>query len=73
MSLVERLGYRSLNELYENLNNNEILEWASYDMVRNPEWREKAEQERAILKQVDFTPEQEAEALRDMFAGLGHL
>lgn len=71
MSLVERLGYKSLKELYEHMNNNEILEWAAYDMIRNPEWREKAQRELALLRQKEFTPEQEADAIKAMFSMLG--
>lgn len=71
MSLVERLGFKTLDNLYDHLDSNDILEWAAYDMVNNPEWKEKTIKEIDLEKQKNQTLEEEAERIKAMFMGLG--
>ncbi len=71
MSLVERLGYRSLNELYATMDNNEIMEWLAYDMLRNPEMREKIEKEQLQDLHSSDTAEQQADSIRAILLSLG--
>lgn len=71
MSLVERLGFKTLNNLYSEMDSEEILEWMAYDMIKNPEIRERFDKEISITRQKTFTLKQEADAMRMMFASLG--
>jgi len=71
MSLVERLGFKTLDNLYSEMGSEEILEWMAYDMIKNPEIRERFDKEISIAHQRTFTLEQEADAMRMMFANLG--
>lgn len=70
MSLVERLGYKTLDEFYQDYDNNMIMEWLAYDMTQNTEWKEKANAEKAMEVQKERTPEQEAEAMKQFFMGV---
>lgn len=72
MRLAERLGYKSLKNLYAELDNNEIMEWAAYDLTNDAKWREDYDKELNSLEaQKEWTPEEEAEKIRAMFMGLG--
>ncbi len=71
MSLVERLGYKSLNNLYAEMDCNDIMEWAAYDLTQNTEWKEKIDKQIQIEKQKEFTAEEEAAAIKAMFQSLG--
>jgi len=71
MSLVERLGYKSLRDLLSNLDNNEIMEWSAYDKLQDYEWRKNYDTEVALDRQKNQTPEEEAERIKAMFMGLG--
>lgn len=70
MSLAERLGYKSLKELYETLDNNEIMEWAAYDKLQDPDWLSKCKQEQDLERQKHQTLEEEAERMKAMLMGL---
>jgi hypothetical protein len=72
MSLVERLGYKSLNELYNTLDNNDILEWSAYDLTQNQEWQKKYNTEIDFDNQKNQTPEEEAKKIKLMFMKLGN-
>lgn len=71
MSLVERLGFKTLQELYETLDGNEIMEWLAYDKCQNTDTRNKLMKELSLERQQYDTKEQEAEKVRQMFRGLG--
>lgn len=71
MSLVERLGFKTLKELYKELDNNDIMEWLAYDKCNDTEYREKLERQISLEKQKQNTAEQEAELIRAMFMGMG--
>lgn len=61
LSLVERLGYKSLSNLYAEMSNNEIMEWAAYDLTQNPEWREKYKEELETQKKISMPKEEQLE------------
>lgn len=67
MSLVERLGFKTLNELYSTLDSNEIMEWLAYDMLSNDEWREGALKEREMARQAIQSLNEEADKIKEMF------
>ncbi len=71
MSLVERLGFKTLDNLYNEMSSDEIFEWMAYDMIKNPEVRARLDKEISIENQKSFTKEQEADAIRAMLEGLG--
>ncbi len=71
MSLVERLGFKTLNNLYTEMSSDEIFEWMAYDMIKNPETRDKLDKEISITVQRNYTAEEESRLLKDMFAKLG--
>lgn len=71
MSLVERLGYKTLDNLYSSLDNNEISEWMAYDLASNHEWRENYLKEFDLEVQKNQTLEEEADRMRAMLMGLG--
>lgn len=71
MALVERLGFKTLTNLYNEMDSNEIMQWMAYDMLKNSETRERLEKEISIDQQKAFTLEQEADAVRTMLMGLG--
>lgn len=67
MSLCERLGYRSLKELYATLDNNEIFEWMAYDKLQDKDFTDQVKKEIALEEQKSYSREQEAEAMRALF------
>lgn len=67
MSLVERLGYKTLNALYSEMSCNEIMEWAAYDLTNNPEWVEKYKS-----TPISLSPEKEADAIKAMLLGISN-
>ena len=71
MSLVERLGYKTLNELYTSMDNNEIMEWMAYDRTQNSEWADKIKKEISLENQKNQSLEEEAERIKAMFMALG--
>lgn len=72
MQLAERLGFKSLKHLYAELDNNEIMEWAAYDLTNDVKWREEYNKELNSLEaQKNWTPEEEAKKIKAMFMGLG--
>ena len=48
---------------------NEIVDWLAYDMSQDDEFKKKIEREEALKAQENFTAEQEAAALEQMFLG----
>ncbi len=71
LSLVERLGFKTLDALYAEMDNNQIMEWAAYDMTQNDDWRKEYKLEQDLEKQRTQTLEEEAERIKAMFMGLG--
>lgn len=71
MSLVERLGYKTLKDLYAEMDGNDIMEWVAYDMIQQPDLRKRLEKEILMEAQKSFTNEQEADAIKAMLASLG--
>ena len=71
LSLVERLGFKTLNNLYESMDANEIMEWSAYDLTQNEKWRKDYEVEVNLERQKNQTLEEEAERIKMMFMGLG--
>lgn len=71
MSLVERLGYKTLDALYAELDNNQIMEWSAYDKTQNTDWLTAYQKELALEQQQNQTLEEEAERIKAMFMGLG--
>ena len=70
MSLVERLGYKTLTELYEHMDCADIMQWMAYDMLKDKDTREKLTKEVSLANQKDYTAEQEALAMKQMLMGL---
>lgn len=71
MGLVERLGYRSLNELYKNMDNNELMEWAAYDKTQDPKWLKRYFADKKAEDDKHQTLEEEADKIKSMLMGLG--
>lgn len=71
MSLVERLGYKTLDNLYETMDNNTIMEWQAYDLARNFDWQTAYKKELDIEQQKNQTLEEEAQRMKAMLMGLG--
>ncbi len=71
MSLVERLGFKTLDNLYAEMDANQIMEWSAYDLTQNDKWRKTYEAELNLEKQKNQTLEEEAERMKAMFMGLG--
>lgn len=72
MSLVERLGYKTLDDFYSDYDNNMIAEWMAYDMTQNTEWAEKARVALSLEQQKENDGEKEAELIRNMFKVITH-
>ncbi len=70
MSLVERLGFGTINNMYASMNANDISEWMAYDMIKNPEWYDKAIVEQDLKRQETDTFEEETRKMKLMFGGL---
>ncbi len=71
MSLVERLGYKTLDSLYSELDNNQIMEWWAYDKTQNAEWQTEYRKEVNLENQRTQTLEEEASRIKAMFMELG--
>lgn len=71
MSLVERLGFKTLKELFEHMDNNDIMEWSAYDLTQDTEWQEKCKKELNMERQRTQTLEDESELMKQLFMGLG--
>ncbi len=71
MSLVERLGYKTLNELFSYMDNNEIMEWYAYDLTQSRDWRKEYNKQILLEKQKNQTFEEEADLIKEMFMTLG--
>ena len=71
MSLVERLGYKTLDALYMEMDNNDIMEWSAYDKTQNTDWVTTYKKELALEQQKTQTLEEEADRMRAMLMGLG--
>jgi hypothetical protein len=71
MSLAERLGYKSLNQLLNELSANDIAEWQAYDLTQNQEWRDEYLRIKNLEDQKNQTLEEEAEKIKAMLMGLG--
>lgn len=71
MALTERLGYKSLRELYANLDNNEIMEWAAYDKLQDEDWVKQVKKVNNLENQKTQTPEEEAEKMKAMLMSIG--
>ncbi len=70
MSLVERLGYKTLKNLHEEMTNNDIMEWVAYDKTQNDEWRKHYLENLHLENQRTQSLEEEAEKMMLMFMGL---
>ncbi len=70
MTLVERLGFRTLDALYAELDNNDIMEWAAYDLLKNPESRKKLDETMDLERQKTQGHEEEANRMTEMLLGL---
>jgi len=71
MSLVERLGFHTLTQLYNAMDSNDIMEWAAYDMLKDEKWVEKNKLECEMEAQRGQSLEEEARLMRAMIQGLG--
>ncbi len=71
LSLVERLGFKTLARLYQEMDNNQIMEWWAFDKTQNPDWIKEYNTEINLEKQQNQTLEEEAERIKVMFMGLG--
>lgn len=72
MSLVERLGYKSVDNLYRYMDNNQIMEWMAFDLTQDPEWLENYKKELDIQQQKEQSSEEEARKIRALFMRMGH-
>lgn len=71
MSLVERLGFQTLANLYANMSNNDIVEWMAYDFTQSDKWRETYTKEQDIETQKLYDREEEARRMTEMFKMFG--
>lgn len=71
MSLVERLGFKSLNNLYSELSSDEIFEWMAYDMIHNPETHDRLTKEILTERQRNYTADEEADSIKMFLSALG--
>lgn len=70
MSLVERLGFKTLDELWNTLDSNQIFEWIAYDRLKDPEFSKRLQNEINLEQQKHFSLEDEANAIKQMFMNL---
>jgi len=71
LSLVERLGFKTLDRLYAEMDNNQIMEWWAFDKTQNQDWIKEYNTQVNLEKQQNQTLEEEAERIKAMFMGLG--
>jgi hypothetical protein len=71
LSLVERLGFKTLDALYAEMDNNQIMEWWAFDKTQNQDWLKEYNTQVNLEKQQNQTLEEEAERIKAMFMGLG--
>ncbi len=71
LSLVERLGFKTLDRLYQEMDNNQIMEWWAFDKTQNQDWLKEYNTQISLEKQQNQTLEEEAERIKAMFMGLG--
>ncbi len=71
MSLVERLGFQTLDNLYAHMSSNDIVEWMAYDFTQSDKWREKFSKDLDIETQQKYSREEEAKRMEDMLKGFG--
>ena len=71
LSLVERLGFKTLDRLYQEMDNNQIMEWWAFDKTQNQDWLKEYNTQVSLEKQQNQTLEEEAERIKAMFMGLG--
>ena len=71
MSLVERLGFKTLKQMYEQVSSFEIMEWMAYDLLKNPETHAELKRASEVEAQRNNTLEQEADLMRNLFMNLG--
>lgn len=71
MALVERLGFKTLRNLHEEMTSNEIMEWMAYDMLKTPELRERLEREITLEQQKTQTSEDEARLIKELLLPFG--
>jgi len=72
MSLVERLGFKTLKHLYAELDNNDIMEWAAYDMIKDSETAERLKRELDFERQRTQSLEEESDKMRLLFMQIGN-
>ena len=70
MSLVERLGFGTIDNLYANMSNNDIVEWMAYDCTQDDKWRENYRKCKDLETQKQYDREEEAERMIAMFNSL---
>lgn len=70
MALMERLGFKTLDELWSTYDNNDIMTWVAYDKLQDTDWIKKVREEQSLERQKNMTLEEEAEAIRRMFMNL---
>lgn len=71
MHLVERLGFKTLHQLYQEMSNNDICEWMAFDLLRNPESRERLEKELKTVSFAQADADEQSEAIRELLNSLG--
>ncbi len=68
MTLVERLGFGTINNLYAHMSSNDIVEWMAYDLTQNTSWAEGYKADKDLKEQRQRTLEEETEAMKAMFS-----
>ncbi len=71
MSLVERLGLGTLDNLYASMSNNDIVEWMAYDLTQSDKWREAYAANKDLEEQKLYDREEEAKRMIEMFQMFG--
>ncbi len=72
LSLVERLGFKTLENLYAEMDNNQIMEWSAYDLTQDDTWRKAYKEALALEMQKNQSLEDEAQLIKAMFMKLGN-
>ena len=67
LSLVERLGFKTLDRLYAEMDNNQIMEWWAFDKTQNQDWIKEYNTQVNLEKQQNQTLEEEAARIKAMF------
>ena len=70
MRLAERLGYKTVDELYSGMSNDQIMEWVAYDRASDPQCYKKYIDDLSYEASLSMTIEERIELIKRMKAGV---